>query len=156
MKWQRVGHRGAPREFPGNTLSGFRRAVELGCTMVECDIRQAADGELVLAHDPVVADVTGRTYVVAEHTSTTLASLNLGAGEGAPILASLVEWAVGRCAIMTDMKCEGNGVEDRVVAALASLPGRREACAWGGNGEPAAVSYSRCRPAVVAHDQSLR
>jgi glycerophosphoryl diester phosphodiesterase len=120
--WTRVGHRGAPREYPGNTLSGFARAVELGCGMVECDIRQAADGELVLAHDPHVTDIGGTTFVIAEHDSGFLAGLDLGAGEGVPTLRALVAQATGRYAIMADMKCEGGDVEARVVEALASLP----------------------------------
>lgn len=119
--WHRVGHRGAPHRLPGNTLQGFRLAVESGCSMVECDIRQAADGILVLAHDREVRDHQGKTYVIAETDSATLHSLNLGAGEGVPGLEELVSWANGRCSIMADMKCEGGEIEARVVAALAPL-----------------------------------
>lgn len=121
-KWHRVGHRGAPREFPANTMQGFQRAVEYGCTMVECDVRQAADGELVLAHDPQVTDVAGKVYVIEECPSPLLRGLNLGAGEGTPTLTELAQWARGQCAVMADMKCEGGDVEERVVAALSILP----------------------------------
>jgi glycerophosphoryl diester phosphodiesterase len=121
MAWIGIGHRGAPREFPGNTMSGFARAVEYGCHMVECDVRQAADGVLVLAHDPHVTDVGGKTYEIAAEMAETLAQIDLGAGEGVPTLEELVEFASGRCAIMADMKCEDDGVEARVVAALARL-----------------------------------
>jgi glycerophosphoryl diester phosphodiesterase len=121
MNLIRVGHRGAPREFPANTLRGFQRAVELGCDMVECDIRRASDGVLVLAHDPHVRDIHGRRYVIAEHASETLAALDLGAGEGVPALSALTAWAAGRCAVMADMKCEGDGVEKAVVEALGVL-----------------------------------
>ncbi len=119
--WHKVGHRGTPREFPANTMRSFQRAVEHGCTMLECDVRQAANGVLVLAHDPSVTDTDGKTYVVAETASDTLMQLDLGAGEGVPTLAELTHWARGRCAIMADMKCEGNGVEEGVVAALRPL-----------------------------------
>lgn len=117
----KIGHRGTPREFPANTMRGFQRAVEHGCTMVECDVRQAADGVLVLAHDPHVTDVDGRTFVVAETASAELQSLNLGAGEGVPRLEELAIWAAGHCGVMVDMKCEGNGVEEGIVAALRHL-----------------------------------
>lgn len=118
----RVGHRGAPREFPANTLRSFQRAAERGCEMVECDIRRAQDGVLVLAHDEHVTDSHGRQYVITEHSSERLAGLDLGAGEGVPTLQALVTWAADRCAIMADMKCEGEGVEERVVEALRPLP----------------------------------
>src|SRR5438128_550480 len=120
--WLKIGHRGTPREFPANTMQSFRRAVELGCDMVECDVRRAQDGILVLAHDGHVTDITGRTYVIAEQTGEILQRLDLGAGEGIPTLEELAQWARGRCAIMADMKCEGNGVEQAVAQALEILP----------------------------------
>ncbi len=120
-KFHRVGHRGAPFAFPANTLKSFEHAVALGCTMVECDIRPAMDGVLVLAHDDSVTDSGGDRYLVEERDSEFLASLDLGAGEGVPTLQGLVEWALGRCAVMADMKCEGSGVEERVAEILAPL-----------------------------------
>ncbi|HLK55050.1 MAG TPA: glycerophosphodiester phosphodiesterase [Chthonomonadaceae bacterium] len=120
--WHKVGHRGAPREFPANTLRSFQRAVERGCTMVECDIQQAADGVLVLAHDLHVTDAQGQHYAIAAETSDALARLDLGAGEGVPTLQALVDWAAGKCAVMADMKCEGGDIEAKVVQALSELP----------------------------------
>src|SRR5689334_21128799 len=112
--WENVWHRRALREFPANTRRSFQRVVERGCLMVQCDIRQAADGVLVLAHDPAVTDRQGQRYEIVSETSDALARLDLGAGEGVPTLAELVEWAQGRCGVMADMKCEGSGVEERV------------------------------------------
>lgn len=119
---RKIGHRGAPQEFPANSLRGFARAAELGCDMVECDVRQSADGVLVLAHDEEVQDVSGQKVVIAHHDSRTLHALDLGAGEGVPTLEELVEWAVhSHIAVMADMKCEGEGIEAAVCAALALL-----------------------------------
>ena len=121
--WHRVGHRGAPREFPANTMRSFKRAFELGCTMVECDIRISADGALVLAHDAEVTDTSGKVWHIPESRSHDLARLDLGAGEGVPTLEQLVEWCDDSgCAIMADMKCGGGDTELRVAAALAPLP----------------------------------
>ncbi len=120
---RKIGHRGAPHEFPANTLQGFVRAAQLGCDMVECDVRRAADGVLVLAHDAQVQDTAGQVYELARHTSTQLHSLDLGAGEGVPTLQELVDWAVrAHIAVMADMKCEGDGIEEAVCAALMPLP----------------------------------
>lgn len=54
-----ISHRGrtdagGPRE---NTLDAFRAAVALGADGVEMDVRQTADGALVLHHDPTIAGV---------------------------------------------------------------------------------------------------
>ena len=46
------GHRGARGLAPENTLPGFERALALGVTTLELDIGVAADGTVVVAHDP--------------------------------------------------------------------------------------------------------
>lgn len=120
----RIGHRGAPHEFPANTMRGFQRAHELGCDMVECDIRRSSDGIIVLAHDPYVTDVNGIRYEISSTSAELLGSLDLGAGEGVPTLEQLVAWALaaGTCAVMADMKCEGESVEELVAELLSPLP----------------------------------
>ena len=50
-RFLRIGHRGAAAHAPDNTLLGFRQAAALGADLVECDVRQTADGHVVLAHD---------------------------------------------------------------------------------------------------------
>lgn len=143
-----VGHRGFPYRYPANTLQGFAAAAALGCTMVECDVRQAADGLLVLAHDPLVKDKEGRSYPIAHCTAEALGQLDLGAGEGVPTLEELVEWAQGRVSVMADMKCEGGDVEERVVQALAPLPAAEKIVAGAGKA-------SRRRFRQLAPDLSL-
>jgi glycerophosphoryl diester phosphodiesterase len=46
-----VGHRGASRLAPENTLAGARKALQVGADMWELDVAVTADGVLVLAHD---------------------------------------------------------------------------------------------------------
>jgi glycerophosphoryl diester phosphodiesterase len=145
-QWQRVGHRGAPQVFPANTMQSFQQAVAWGCTMVECDVRQAADGVIMLAHDPDVTDSRGQPYTISAHSSAELQALDLGAGEGVPTLTELAAWAQGRCAVMADMKCEGNGVEARVVEALAVLPS--EAKIIPGAGEESRRRFRALDPAL--------
>ncbi|MCI0343431.1 MAG: hypothetical protein L0216_20180 [Planctomycetales bacterium] len=52
-----LGHRGASRDAPENTLSAFRLALSQGAHGVELDVRRSGDGELLCLHD---ADL-GRT-----------------------------------------------------------------------------------------------
>ena len=42
-----IGHRGAPGLEPENTLRSFRRALELGVDVIECDVRMTKDGRTV-------------------------------------------------------------------------------------------------------------
>jgi glycerophosphoryl diester phosphodiesterase len=108
-------------------MRSFVRAAELGCEMIECDVRCSADGVLVLAHDDAVTDAGSRRYEIAGCDAKALHSLDIGAGDGVPTLAELVEWArAAGIAVMADMKVEGDGVEAAVAAALAPLAPERK------------------------------
>jgi glycerophosphoryl diester phosphodiesterase len=69
-----AGHRGDPRRYPDNTLTGIISGLAAGGA-VEVDVRLAADGHLVLSHDP---DIGG--YAVAETPWPLLAELEIGDG----------------------------------------------------------------------------
>ena len=49
-------HRGASRDYPENSLAAFRGAVSQGADAVELDVRRAADGTLIVHHDPWYLD----------------------------------------------------------------------------------------------------
>jgi glycerophosphoryl diester phosphodiesterase len=71
-----IAHRGASAELPENTPAAFERAIELGADFVEFDVHAAADGTLVVCHDPprggeprleeVVAQCSGRIGLMCE------------------------------------------------------------------------------------------
>lgn len=46
-----LGHRGARRRSPENTIAAFRRALADGCDGFEMDLRRTADAHCVLCHD---------------------------------------------------------------------------------------------------------
>lgn len=47
-----LGHRGARREAPENTLEAFDLCLQHGCDGFEFDVRLCADGRSVICHDP--------------------------------------------------------------------------------------------------------
>lgn len=49
-----IAHRGASADRPENTLEAFGEAIRQGADGVELDVRRAADGALVVRHDPLV------------------------------------------------------------------------------------------------------
>ena len=61
-----LGHRGVPVEHQENTLSGFRRALEIGADGVELDVLISKDGKLVVFHDDSLERLTGHTASVAD------------------------------------------------------------------------------------------
>lgn len=61
-----IAHRGgAPHEID-NSAAAFRHAVTVGADALECDVRQTADGVLVLLHDDHVRLDDGRRLVVRQ------------------------------------------------------------------------------------------
>ena len=59
------GHRGTRGLAPENTLTAFRKALEIGVTTIETDMAVTRDGVIVISHDPflnpdIVRDKDGR------------------------------------------------------------------------------------------------
>jgi glycerophosphoryl diester phosphodiesterase len=53
-----VAHRGHSIAYPENTLDAYRKAIELGIEMIECDVNITSDGKLVMMHDPTLDRTT--------------------------------------------------------------------------------------------------
>ena len=71
-----IGHRGAPRLEPENTLASFRRAKAVGADMVELDVRRTSDGRLVVHHNPHLPDGRAVAATVAAELPATVPTLD--------------------------------------------------------------------------------
>jgi len=101
-------HRGASGYEPENTIRSFTRALELGATWIECDIR-VVQGELVIFHDRTVGRLTGASGTVSDLDLATLRSLKVKGTEPIPLLSELVELARGRASLQLELKGAGTG-----------------------------------------------
>jgi glycerophosphoryl diester phosphodiesterase len=85
-----IGHRGAARHAPENTLASFRKALDLGADGIETDICVTRDGCFVLWHDATPADsVALARQIGAEGTFLYLPTL--------PMLGSDLRRPVRKC-----------------------------------------------------------
>jgi glycerophosphoryl diester phosphodiesterase len=75
-----IAHRGASWDEPENTLSAFRRAIEVGADYIEFDVHATADGDLVVVHS--------RPRPQQEY----------------PTLEQVLELAAGRIGVMVELK----------------------------------------------------
>ena len=60
-----IAHRGASYLAPENTLTAFKKAMELGADGVEMDVQQTSDAGLVIHHDYMIdlhTDISGKIY----------------------------------------------------------------------------------------------
>ena len=93
-----VAHRGNTGFTPENTLVSFGEAIRLGAEMIEFDIRNTADGALLIMHDPSVDRTTDGTGAVDELTLAQIRQLDAGSkcgpqftGEKVPLFAKVLE-----------------------------------------------------------------
>lgn len=91
-----IGHRGACAHAPENTLASFALAAELGCRMVEFDVRLSRDGVPVVFHDDTLERRTDGSGAVAAHTLAELKRLDAGRGERIPTLDEVLALCLAR------------------------------------------------------------
>lgn len=118
-----IAHRGGAGEAPENTEVAFRRAIDLGCDGIECDVRRSADGELLVHHDREVRLSAGASVprtCIDGASAEVLLSADLGwthgdehAGTRMPTLAAFLGLAGADVARMVEIK---PGVEEERVA----------------------------------------
>ena len=80
MTPQIIAHRGASYLAPENTLTAFKKAMEIGADGVEMDVQQTIDAGLVIHHDYMIdlhTDISGKIY---DMTMGDLKTLDFGRG----------------------------------------------------------------------------
>lgn len=85
-----IGHRGAAGLAPENTLASFALAADLGCAMVEFDVRLSADRVPLVFHDDTLDRCTDGSGPVAALTLAQLKRLDAGGGQQIPTLAEVL------------------------------------------------------------------
>jgi glycerophosphoryl diester phosphodiesterase len=108
-----IAHRGASAEAPENTLSAYRRAVELGVDLIELDVRLSQDGVPVCHHDAELLD--GRP--VSELTYRELKDLKAGESE-IPSFEAVLKLDLGMTGLMVELK---EGHETGLVKAVSEF-----------------------------------
>ena len=73
-----VAHRGHSIAYPENTLEAYRKAIELGIEMIECDVNITRDGQLVMMHDPTLDRTTTGSGLVSNATRDEIQLLDAG------------------------------------------------------------------------------
>ena len=83
-----VAHRGHSIAYPENTLEAYRKAIELGIEMIECDVNITRDGKLVMMHDSKLDRTTNGSGLVSSVTWDEIQGLDAG-GKFSPAFAGL-------------------------------------------------------------------
>jgi len=101
-----IAHRGASKERPENTLSAFKRALEIGVDWIETDLLATKDRRLVARHGDLIQK-DGEWHYIKELTFEELRQIEVGEGERIPSLEMVFDLLKGRCPLMLDLKAFG-------------------------------------------------
>ncbi len=100
----RVGHRGARAYAPENTLTSFRKAIELDVNAIEFDVRKTKDGILVVIHDADVKRTTNGEGLVSELTLNKIKSLSTEDNEKIPTLEEALDFLEKKVQVLIELK----------------------------------------------------
>jgi glycerophosphoryl diester phosphodiesterase len=111
---ERIGHRGAKREHPENTIAAFKTAFARGADAVELDVHGTRDGALVVHHDPTLGPVHGDASgrAIAELDWSTIGRSSMTAATRIPTLPDV--FAVIPAAGTVYVEIKGHGIESLV------------------------------------------
>lgn len=119
-----IGHRGAPRERPENTLPSFLRALELGADGIELDVHATQDGVVVVHHDDVPRATAPSGRLAGRRIDTlTFDELQGFSIRGMALIPTLEESLAvikGRCDVFIEVK--GENIERAVIDVIARSP----------------------------------
>jgi glycerophosphoryl diester phosphodiesterase len=122
---ERIGHRGAPREFPENTLPAFERALERGADAIELDVHATSDSVVVVHHDPVIgrcSNPAASGRALATLSWREVSEVQLAADITVPSLAQVLNLVGSRAKVYVEIK--GAGIESAVARTIADGPAR--------------------------------
>ncbi len=112
----KIGHRGARAYEPENTLTSFRRAIELGVDAIELDVRKTKDNELVVIHNADVNKTTDGNGPVNSFTLEEIKKFVAEKGEHIPTLEDVLDTVGKRVKILVELKEEGT--EEKVIELI--------------------------------------
>ncbi|MFO0652629.1 MAG: glycerophosphodiester phosphodiesterase [Polyangiales bacterium] len=117
-----LGHRGAPREAPENTLASFEAALRAGADGVELDVRRCASGEVICCHDPTLLRLAGEEVRVRTTSWSDLRRYDLG-GATLCLLGDVLDLWSGRGVVNVELKSDDADAPALVRAALDVIVG---------------------------------
>lgn len=110
-----IGHRGASKFAPENTLASVNAALKLNPNRIEIDVQQTQDSIVVLMHDTTLGRTTNGKGLIKEKTFLELTKLDAGSWfseefpkERIPTLEAIIKLIDGKCELIIEIKKGGN------------------------------------------------
>ena len=127
-RFEIIAHRGASAYAPENTLAAFKKAIDLGATMLELDIHQTKDSQIVVVHDETINRTTNGKGKIKNLSLAEIKSLDAGswfssafAGERIPTLQDVFDGMPDSITLLIELKAGSEkypGIEKRVARII--------------------------------------
>lgn len=122
---QIVAHRGSSADRPECTLVALTRAIDVGATASEVDVRRTRDGQLVILHDKTLDRTTSGKGPIGSLTLAEVKRLDAGSwfdprykNERVPTLREVLQVGGKRIDVLLDLKEQGDDYDRQVVAEV--------------------------------------
>lgn len=103
----KIGHRGAMGYEPENTLSSFKKALDLHVDMIELDVYLCQTGEVVVIHDNKLDKVTNCQGYIADRPFSELDQCLVGNREKIPTLSQVLDLIDRKAKVNIELKGDG-------------------------------------------------
>jgi len=105
-KFKIIAHRGASGYDFENSMSAFKKAIELKADVIETDVRKTKDDVLILSHDDSLQNLTNSNKIISESTFKELEFVKLNNGELIPTVEDLLSIHNGEIIFNLEIKVE--------------------------------------------------
>lgn len=124
-----IAHRGASFEAPENTMSAIYKAIDIGVSLIEFDVRMTKDGIPIIMHDETVSRTTDSTEDVhiEDLTFDQIKHLDAGSwfdakfsGEKIPTLEDVLKIKLNQTGLMIEIK-NGKHLPSKIVKCVLQV-----------------------------------
>lgn len=119
---QIFAHRGFSSQYPENTMTAFRKALEAGADGIEFDARMTQDGKIIIMHDPTVDRTTNGKGKVRDLTYAEIYGMDAGIKKGVvfenehiPVLEQVLDELGGKLLLNVEL-CNYEEGDNRMLA----------------------------------------
>ncbi len=106
----KIGHRGAKAYAAENTISSFKKALELGVDMVELDVRITKDKHPIILHDSQLMRLTKKFGLVKNLNLKEVKNLKIKHNETIPTLGEVLEVIGNKVGLDIELKVKGSAL----------------------------------------------
>lgn len=129
-----IAHRGASAYAPENTILAFKKAIEMGATIIETDVHQTKDGVVVIMHDLSVDRTTNGKGLIKDISYNDFKQLFIVQQknvlkENPPTLEEAIIAINGRCKLLIELK-KGNSYYPNIENNILELINKYNAHSW--------------------------